>query len=453
MKTNLLALLVLVAWSCSPCPATTPDCNAGVGGNGGGFGGGSGGGGTASRYTVTTIDSSASDSTYLDAVFDKQQNRVGIAYLVGTAIGNPDDPDAGAPKFEVRYAEWKDGVVATPEKVDQVQRYDGISIDFHPMTGEPSIAYLGGGSDMSLYWFNSDAVYSSRSAGTWTMTTIAKNGTAIVCGNPVSDNPGGLLIGVWSAIRYDSTGTLWQCSRDGHGAQYPQGDWAGSDVKCWSGSPGNWTGYCTNPGGNNKAGPGGRIVMALADDKPWIVYDKILGSSDAIGNDVDFQQWTGTMWTPVETPGRTPNTETGSAIAYDSMAGFGVAFADGNNDILFYMNKAPAAVAWNQPDQVFGAGTGGLEPSLTFDPMYHEPVVAYFNCSATTGVNADGCQPDYQQLVISQRVATGSTTVWRPETVTTEHAHRIRVGILPNMKRAVVYREYKTGAVKIAVEN
>jgi hypothetical protein len=453
MKTNLLALLVLVAWSCSPCPATNPDCNPGVGGNGGGFGGGTGGGGTASRYTVTTVDSSASDSTYLDAVFDKQQNRVGIAYLVGTAIGNPDDPDAGAPKFEVRYAEWKDGVVATPEKVDQVQRYDGISIDFHPTTGEPSIAYLGGGSDMSLYWFNSDAVYSSRSGGMWTLTTIAKNGTAITCGNPVSDNPAGILIGVWSAIAYDTTGKLWQCSRDGHGAQYPQGDWAGSDVKCWSGSSGNWTGYCTNPGGNDKQGYGGRIRMVMADDKPFITYDQVFGSSDGIGFDVNFQTWSGTAWSADSVPVRSPNTGTGSSPAYDPVAGYGIAFVDGNNNQLYYVDRSPTANAWNTSDPVYGSGTGGLEPSLTFDPMFHEPVIAYFNCSLDLGATPETCQVDHQELVISQRVATGTSSMWQPETVTNEHAHRIRVGILPSGKRAVVYREYKTGAVKIAVEN
>jgi hypothetical protein len=460
MKKILLALFLVAGFACTPCPSTNPDCNAGLGGNGGGFGGGNGGGGgTLNRYTVTTIDSAMSDSTYMDMVVDKAQNRVGIAYLVGKAVGDPDDPDAGAPVFEVRYTEWKDGVVSTPEVIDHIQRYVGLSIDFHPTTGEPSVAYLGGGSDMSLYWFNSDAVYTSRSGTTWTTTTIATAGfPAIMCGsatnpNPVSDNPSGLLIGVWSAIRYDSTGKLWQCSRDGHGAQYPQGDWGGSDVKCFSGSPGSWTGYCTNPGGNNKQGYGGRIRMALAEDKPFITYDQVFGSSDGIGFDVNFQQWNGTAWTADYVPARSPNTGTGSSPAYDSTAGYGVAFVDGSNNVLYYVDKSPTASAWNMPDQVYGAGTGGWEPSLAFDPMFHEPAIAYFNCSLQLGANADHCEADHQELVISQRINTGTMSMWRPETVTTEHAHRIRFGFLPNGKRVVVFREYAGGAVKIAVEN
>ena len=36
-------------------------------------------------------------------------------------------------------------------------------------------------------------------------------------------SPGGFCVGLWSAIRYDSTGTLWYCYRDVHQGQFRQG--------------------------------------------------------------------------------------------------------------------------------------------------------------------------------------------------------------------------------------
>jgi hypothetical protein len=451
-RLSLLVLLGVFGFNCSPCPASNPACNTGLGGNGG-SGGGSGGGGALSRYSISTIDPAASDSTYLDIVVDPNQNRVGIAYLVGTSI--QEDAGTVAPMFEVRYTEWKDGVVSTPEAVDHVQRYDGVAVDFHPTSGEPIVAYLGGGSDMSLYWFNSDAVYSTRNNGAWSMTTVATGGFAsgITCGNPVSDNAAGLVIGLWPAIRYDSTGKIWMCARDVHSGQYPEADWAGSDTKCWSGSAGNFTGYCTEPGGNNKSGGGGgyggRIRMVMINDKPWIAYDQIYGSSDGIGNNVNTQSWDGTKWSSDDVVLMTANTGTGPTIAYDSTVGYGMAVQDINTGVLTYVDKSMTATQWNSPDQVYGSGTGGLEPSLAFDPMYHEPAIAYFICSLNIGANADHCQPDHQELDIAQRIMGN----WQVDKITTDHVTRLRLGFLPNGKRVVVFREYQGGAVKIAVEN
>src|SRR5689334_386281 len=102
---NFLALAVAATWvisACSPCPPTNSACNQALGG-GGGFGGGGtggGGGGLLSNYTVTTLDPTLSDDTYLDAIFDPANNRVGVAYFSGM-----DTLDGGtmAAQFDVRY--------------------------------------------------------------------------------------------------------------------------------------------------------------------------------------------------------------------------------------------------------------------------------------------------------------------------------------------------------------
>jgi hypothetical protein len=400
-----------------------------------------------SRYTVTTLDPQVSDTTYLDAVFDNANGRVGVAYLVGSSI----QLDAGtmAPFFALKYVEWKNGTVSTPEVADMVQSLIGVSIDFHPTTGEPAVSYLGGGSDMSLFWHNSDAEIALRSAGTWSKMAVSTKSADVMCGNPVSDSPGGFVVGLWSALRYDSTGTMYLCYRDVHQGQFPQQDWAGSDVKCWHGVPPSFTGECTQPGGNDKQGWGGRIRMIMVNDQPFITYDQVFGSSDGIGNNTVIQLRSATGGWPAEsTLLQVANTGTGAQPAYDTMAGYGIAVTDYNTGVLSYVDKSPTANVWNMPDPVYGTGTGGLYPTLAFDPTYHEPVIAFFNCSLNIGAQDNNCQADHQQVQIAQRIMGN----WQTDTVTTDHWTRLRLGFVNN-KRALVFRDYKDGSVKIAVEN
>jgi hypothetical protein len=442
----LLTVPVLLYWSCSACPQTNPACNSPLGG-GGGSGGGAGGGGMLSRYTVTTLDPAASDTTYLDAVFDNDNGRVGVAYFVGTSVQN--DGGTVAPFFDLRYVEWKNGTVSTPEVADMVQSLIGVAIDFHPTTGEPAIAYLGGGNDMSLFWHNSDAELALRTAGTWSKSAVSTHSADVMCGNPVSDSPGGFVVGLWAAIRYDSTGQLYYCYRDVHQGQFPQQDWAGSDVKCLHGVPPSVTaGECTQAGGNDKQGWGGRIRMLMVNDQPFITYDQVFGSSDGVGNNTVIQQRSATGWPSEYTLLQVANTGNGASPAYDTMVGYGIAITDINTGVLSYVDKSPTANTWNMPDQVFGSGTGGLHPSLAFDPTYHEPVIAFFNCSLNIGAQENNCQADHQQVQIAQRIMGN----WQIDTATTEHWTRLRMGFV-NGKRALVFRDYGTGAVKIAVEN
>jgi hypothetical protein len=451
MKTLLLLLTVpaLMYCACTACPSTDPNCNAPLGGGGGDGGGSGGGGGMLSRYTVTTLDPAVSDTTYLDAVFDNDNGRVGVAYFVGSAVGL----DAGivAPWFSVRYVEWNNGTVGTPEIADMVQNRDGIAVAFNPVSHEPAIAYLGGGNEeMSLYWLQTDAEINFRSAGTWTKDTAARNSMDIMCPMPNAvSNVDGPILGLFPGIGFDSMGVTYFCFRDVHNGQFPQQDWAGSDVKCVYGHPGAWTGECTNPGGVNKQGWGGRIRMIMVNDQPFISYDQALGGSDTLGINTVIQQRNKTTgWDNYYQLLQVANTGTGSSPAYDTMVGYGIAVTDYNTGVLSYVDKSPTATVWNMPDQVYGTGTGGLYPTLAFDPTYHEPAIAFFNCSLNIGAQDNNCQVDHQQVQIAQRIMGN----WQTDTVTTDHWTRLRLGFV-NGKRALVFRDYKDGSVKIAVEN
>ena len=173
MKRIVLAMLTLcpllggvaVTLPLTGCPGGSGGgTGGGTGGSGGSNGGGSGGAGE--RYSISVVDpASNGDRGFMAMAVDKTQNRVGIIYLVGT--GYVDDGGA-TPNYQWKYVEWKDGVMGTPEVVTTVKRFVGVDLTFGA-NGQPIATYLGGGSDMSAYWFQSDAVVNRRSAsGTWT---------------------------------------------------------------------------------------------------------------------------------------------------------------------------------------------------------------------------------------------------------------------------------------------
>jgi hypothetical protein len=211
----------------------------------------------------------------------------------------------------------------------------------------------------------------------------------------------------------------------------------------------SWARECTNPGGNNKQGWGGRIRMVMVNDEPVITYDQVFGGGDTIGTNVNLQQRTDAGW-PLEVPLMTiANTGTGASLAHDPMVGLGVTADDVNLGILYYMEKADNMTRWSTPDQVYGSGTGGMYPSLAFDPTFHEPAIAYFVCSLSIGAVENACQPTQQGIQIAQRVM----GTWQVDTVTSEHGNQLRLGFLPSGKRVLVFRDYNSGIVKIAVEN
>ena len=173
---------------------------------------------------------------------------------------------------------------------------------------------------MSAYWFQSDAVINRRSAnGTWTEETVVSDGNMALCPlpNPVS-NIQGIVEGLWPALLINgSTEYLWY--RDGHNGEFPMQDWAGSDVEVAKGGSASWMHTCVNPGGNNKQGWGGHIHGVFDDNKrPAIVYDKMIGGSDVIGNSPFFQyELADGSWSAPQPVIAVANTQTGASLAFD----------------------------------------------------------------------------------------------------------------------------------------
>ncbi len=446
----MLAACVL---ACSP-PPPRPD------GGGGGAGGGSGADGGLTPFAVSDLDPSAIDATYFAMAVNPVQERVGVAYYsdrgTQTMMGTPD--------YDIKYVEWRQGVVSPIQTVRLVQRKAGIALVFDPTTGEPIISYLGGAAGfqvgMSIFWFQSDAVINRRSGGsTWTETVIATDGDQITCGNPVSDR--GFLVGLWPAMAFDSTKKMYLAYRDGHDGQFPMQDWAGSDVELWEGTMPPTTSSCLAQGGNTKDAYGGHNQLVIGpNDQPAIIYDQMFGTADSNGINVIFQKRAASgVWT---TPGAlltVSNTQTGAALAYNPIEGFGIAFVDRATNELSYVNSLNGT-NWSAVDPVFGAGSGGWYPSLAMDPINNEPAIAFYICSPRGSINETGCTTTEDKLMVTQRVL----GTWRETVVDTNGGYHPKLGFFASGKKVMVYRTPPAidpmtgltvtgvGALKIAVE-
>ena len=326
-----LACLVL---GCTPPPPPP------TGGGGGRTGGGSGGGGGLEPFAVSELDPTAIDATYFAIAVDPVQERVGVAYFSNRGTQTV----AGTPDYDIKYIEWKKGVVSPVQTVRFVQRFVGIALAFDPVSGEPVMSYLGGDRSFtppaSIFWFQSDAVINRRTGGTtWTETVIATEGGQVTCGNPVSDR--GFLVGLWPAIAFDSTNKMYFAYRDAHDGQFGMQDWAGSDVELWEGGTPPTTGVCVAQGGNNKDAYGGHNQMVIgAADQPAIIHDQMFGTADTNGINVVFQKRNpnGT-WTNAGALLTVSNTQTGAALAYNPTEGYGIAFLDRATNELKYVNS------------------------------------------------------------------------------------------------------------------
>lgn len=365
-------------------------------------------------------------------------DRIGVAYFVHTADKT----------YEVRYVEVNGGTASTPEKVATVNLVYGLSLAFDS-SGKPAVAYLGGGSDNSTFWLQSDAAIAYRnSPGSWTERVAVQKGDEALAGNPVSDM--GFLVGLNPALVFNGT-QAFLAYRDGHSGQFPQQDWAGSDLEVAVGSPSAWTHQVVVAGGNDKQAWGGHISMVMAGAQPALVDDQLFGGPDGTGQNVFFQRRNtdGTWTSPVKVQS-VGNTMLGASLAYDSKWGFGVAVVDHTSDKLTYTYSANGTSNWTLPDPVYQAGSGGWYPSLAFDPQSHEPSIAFYVCSLSTGVNESGCNPAQDELRVSR--LNGLSNEWNEALVDAEGGYSPKLAFLSTAQRVVAYRSQLTGAIKLAVE-
>ncbi|NOK23332.1 hypothetical protein [Corallococcus carmarthensis] len=404
-------------------------------------------GGTETPFVRLTVDTEASEQLAISniAMAVGPDDRIGIAYYVKV-----NDKDS-----ELRYREVKDGQVqATAEKIATVQRVYGVTLAFNP-AGQPAVSYLGGGSDDSVFWLQSDLAVSFRNAnGTWTERVAVKRGDEAIAGNPVSDT--GYLVGINPAMVFSGNDAL-VVYRDVHNGQSPQQDWAGSDVELASGGPTAWQHRVVAAGGDVKGGYGGRIQMLMADGQPALVFDSALGAADAPGQNVFFQRRNtdGTTWTPAVQVQAVGGTMLGASLAYDPVAGFGIAAVDRFTSQLTLITcdgkaatKCAAARDWTTPDPVYQTGSGGWYPSLAFDPATHDPSIAFHICSLESGRNEGSCSPSDDALVIATRVE----DQWREVTVDTAGGWSPKLAFLSTGQRVVLYRAGGTQALTLAVE-
>ncbi len=456
---------MVLALGCGCSPSSGAD--GGLGGGAGGGTGGAGGGAEVTPFVVSWLDETARDATTFAMAIDTATDRVGVAYYTPSSSNSMQ----GVPDFDLKYLEWRAGVVSAPQTIRFVQRKVGLSVAFNRATGEPMVAYLGGdqgfAAGQSLFWFQSDAALAVRTNGTtWTEQRIATGGAQIPCGNGTSDR--GFLVGLWPSIAYDAAGNFLYVYRDGHDGEFPLQDWNASDVEVWSGAtPATaTTGTCVAAGGDNKQAWGGHLQLVASPTETGLIFDQMFSSADTKGQNVVFQERSPAgNWSAPAAVASISDTQTGASLAWDSAEGFGFAVVDlgGNGNRLSYFNRSPVGNPmrkWGAEDPVFGAGSGGWYPSLAMDPVHHEPAIAFYVCSPRASVSPTDCLTSEDDLRVSQRIS----GQWRETPVDFGGGYAPKLGFLSSGKRVVVSRVPpakeagsgatvpNVGALKIAVE-
>lgn len=370
---------------------------------------------------------------------------IGVAYFF--RVGSTSD-------YEIRYIQVSGGQVSPAEKVATVQRVNGVSVAFDS-NGRPAVAYLGGPKDTTAaFWFQNDMAVSFRTgANQWAESVAVSTGDQAVAGNAVSDR--GTVVGLNPALVFNGTQAI-VAYRDGHDGQFPQQDWAGSDLEVAIGAPGSWTARVVAAGGNNKQAYGGHISMVMANGQPALVHDQVFGSADGTGGNVLFQRRNAdNTWTPpfqVQTVG---NAQKGASLAWDSVLGFGIAVLERSDNKLTFIEckgttatRCTVAGDWTTPDPVYQAGTGGWYPSLAIDPKTHDPSIAFYICSNSPGANEGSCNPNDDEL----RVTTRIEGIWRDVLVDAEGGITPKMAYLSSGQRVIAYRAPANGVLKLAVE-
>ena len=387
--------------------------------------------------------------TYLAMASDPATERVGVAYFaqVDGFKGAKAADGGNTPNYEVRYVEWKQGVASAPQMIRTVQRLMGIAVAFQ-QSGEPAVSYLGGGSDMSAFWYQSDAVVAYRSGTTWTEQLVAARSEPSPCSSPPLALDQGFAVGLFPALAFDGP-KAYVAWRDVHNGQFPQQDWAASYIKVSEGGPTSWTTKCQVPVAEGKLAYGARLNMVMANGQPAMVSDRALGGADTVGRDIMFTRrkadgtWTNSI-TPALIIG---NTMSGGSLAWDAMEGYGIAVLEHSDDTLLYTRSMNGA-AWSTADHVLGGGSTGWYPSLAMDPVNHEPAIAFYTCSKANGKAEGTCSPAEDELRVIQRVVGN----WKEELVDLEGGYLPKVGFFASGKRFVAYRVPSSKKIRLAVE-
>ncbi|MBX5483322.1 MAG: hypothetical protein IRZ16_15990 [Myxococcaceae bacterium] len=443
MRRFLAVLALGCAAACSPPPPSGAD--------GGDDGGGAVDGGHEQQAPYAFYGlTGAGDFLPLDLAI-AEDGRVGVAYFVN--VGKP--MGANDIDYEIRYQEWKDGQLSEPETVHTVQRLLDVSLTFAP-NGQPAIGYLGGDAvtpvGVSQYWLQSDAAVAWREPnGTWTEEIVAQHSADAAGSKPDGDI--GFLVGLGTQL-VSAGGKTFVAWRDCHFGQNTS-DWSGSELEFASGGRNAWQPSVVVSGWDGKQGYGGHLDMVIADGEPAIVSDSVYGGADSAGQNLYFsrRKKDGT-WAPIVAPTNKPigDTQSGPSLAYDPVLGFAIAVVDRTEDALYFTRSQPKddgkAGTWSELTPVYQSGSGGWYPSLSINPITHEPSIAYYVCSKAPGANEGSCVEEDDELRISERIA----GIWRTQQVDPAGGWHPKLAHFANGKRVLAYRDPRSGAIKLAVE-
>ncbi|MDP3237731.1 MAG: hypothetical protein Q8N26_33390 [Myxococcales bacterium] len=440
-----LVVLAVVGSSCSQMMMTVD------GGAGGGRGGGGAGGGAAGAFTVVELDANARGLFSLAMAVDPADGRVVVAYFTPRNTQTVMDVE----DLNLNVVEWRNGVTTPPQTIRFMQRAPGVAIALHPTTKEPTVAFMGGPDRFepngpSVFWFQHDASLATRSGTMW--TDVAARTTGDVCTN-VGAPMNGSVVGLFPALRFDAMGRVVFAYRDIRFAQFIT-DYTGSDLESMEGTLGALTPRCVFEGFNTKPGIGGRLMMVAGpNDETVLVADQNVTGADTVGQDVVLMRRTATGWTAPTTVLSSGDTQTGPQVAWDPMLGYAVAVVRGS--ILAYRQSANAST-WENEETVVSEGSGGWYPSLAIDPVSHEPSLAYYACSRSSGVAMTNCQTSQDALRVVSR---GGGRWQTPVTVDEEGGWSPKLGFFATGKRVIAYRVANTadgsaraGVLKLAIE-
>jgi len=414
---------------------------------------------------------------------------IGFAYVEESAdqsgASKPRDAGADITNYDIDYVEWNAGVTGTPQKAHgPVINFVGVSLDYQP-NGQPAVAYLGfttaPGYDLSqAFWYQNDGVVNYRSTDgvTWTEETAVQTSGQAACGDPSCDN--GTVVGLFPALLFDGNNGAILAYKDVHFGSSPLGDYGGADLELALGGPTSWTHQLIAPGKGGLAsscssdarisrGSHNRMIHG-ASANPVLVSD--LGDqfppATSISRDLYFNERQSGTWicpTSVLLSGEANtvlNTQNGPTVAYDPVEGYAVAVTSVNSAAggpeALYKNCPPSkncnlTSSWNVFQVVFGSGSGGFFASVAINPDTHEPWVAHYFCSSTSGKTVDTCTPDNELKVSNSTRYGGVPGPWSDETVDTQGGFQTQSLFLSNPTRlAIGYRDPGTGALKLAVE-
>ncbi len=350
---------------------------------------------------------------------------------------------------EIRFVEWKDGQASEPELVATVEMVSGLSVAYDS-AGKAAVSYLGGPTDtnVSVYWKQNDLAVSYRNGpGSWTEEVVVRESDEAAAGNPLAD--AGFLVGLNPAIIFDGT-KAYVAYRDGHNGQFGKQDWEASDLELAEGTPGSWTKRVLAMAGDTKAAYGGHISMVLGEGgQPALVHDQVADSAEGRGRNVLFQKRKADgSWTAPLQVQTVYDTQLGASLAWDAQAGYGVAVVDRTDDRLTYIGSGDG-VTWSSPDPVFQSGSGGWYPALAFDPVMHEPHIAFYICSNAPSVTEQGCDARVDELRVAALI---EGLEWRDVLVDAGGGWGTKLAFLSTGKRVLAYRDPWTTALKLAVE-